>query len=92
MGNDDIVTKDSPSAGEESPEATPEAVVEPTMAEQIATGVTQAMNEALPRLKQSIHDTVRTTYFGYHLPSPKTSRISSTSERRQGCLSSISFA
>ncbi len=59
MGNDDIVTKDSPSAGEESPEATPEAVVEPTMAEQIATGVTQAMNEALPRLKQSIHDTVR---------------------------------
>ncbi len=57
--DDDTVQKDSASAGEESKDAAPEAVAEPTMAEQIATGVTQAMNEAMPRLKQSIHDTVR---------------------------------
>ena len=57
---DDVtVQKDSVSEGAESKEAVPEAVAEPTMAEQIATGVTQAMNEAMPRLKQSIHDTVR---------------------------------
>ena len=57
--DDDTVQKDSVSAGTESTDAAPEPVAEPTMAEQIATGVTQAMNEALPRLKQSIHDTVR---------------------------------
>ncbi len=57
--DDDTVQKDSVSEGAESTDATPEKVVEPTMAEQIAKGVTEAMNEAIPRLKQSIHDTVR---------------------------------
>ncbi len=59
MTNDVTVVKDEASEGVESKDAAPEKVAEPTMAEQIASGVAKAMESAMPRLKQSIHDTVK---------------------------------
>ncbi|KKM24515.1 hypothetical protein LCGC14_1604360 [marine sediment metagenome] len=52
--DDDTVQKDSVSEGTES-----DSVAEPTVAEQITQGIATAMDSVMPRLRQSIHDTVK---------------------------------